>query len=223
VANCGLSSRRSVRFRERRLWLAARVDEAGHRDRCAIRGRFSGSAVYRSDGGVSASACSRVDFASGVCVIVKIIGRIAENQVEIQQGKNESFGMLILNLAKVKNSVELGYGRRVVEWVDPFPKRFYRELDQYSRVVADPESIQKLVEYPRFQRIWKSPQVLEIERDPQIIDDVKRGNIVGVFTNPKVVALLNDPQIRSLLNQQDLDAVLNYASASESALPTAAR
>jgi hypothetical protein len=84
-----------------------------------------------------------------------------------------------------------------------------------SRLIADPESIQKLVEYPRFRRIWESSQILEIERDPQIIDDVKCGNIVGVVTNPKVVALLNDPQIRSLLNQQDLDAALN-ASASES-------
>jgi hypothetical protein len=147
------------------------------------------------------------------CVLIglKVIGRIAENQVEIQQAKNESSGALILNLAKLKNSVELGYGRRVLESVDPFPSRFYRELDQYSRLIADPEAIQKLLEYPGFRRIWESPQILEIERDPEIVADVQRGNILGVFTNRKVVALLNDPQIRSIFNQGDLDAALNYA------------
>jgi Colicin V production protein len=147
------------------------------------------------------------------CVLIglKVIGRIAENQVEIQHAKNESSGALILNLAKLKNSVELGYGRRVLESVDPFPSRFYRELDQYSRLIADPEAIQKLLEYPGFRRIWESPQVLEIERDPEIVADVQRGNILGVFTNRKVVALLNDPQIRSIFNQGDLDAALNYA------------
>jgi hypothetical protein len=144
------------------------------------------------------------------CVLIglKVIGRIAENQVEIQHAKNESSGALILNLAKLKNSVELGYGRRVLESVDPFPSRFYRELDQYSRLIADPEAIQKLLEYPGFRRIWESPQVLEIERDPAIVADVQRGNILGVFTNRKVVALLNDPQIRSIFNQGDLDAAL---------------
>jgi hypothetical protein len=147
------------------------------------------------------------------CVLigVKVIGRIAENQVEIQQAKNESSGALILNLAKLKNSVELGSGRRVLDSLDPFPSRFYRELDQYSRVIADPEAIQKLLEYPGFRLILESPQILEIERDPEIIADVQRGNILGVFTNRKVVTLLSDPQIRSVFNEGDLDAALNYA------------
>lgn len=147
------------------------------------------------------------------CVLVglKIIGRIAENQVEIQQTKNERSGALILNLAKLKNSVELGYGRRVLELVDPLPNRFYREIDQYSRVIADPESVHKLLEYPGFRRIWESPQILEIERDPGIVADVKRGNVLGVLTNPKMVALLNDPLVRGVFNQLDMDAALNYA------------
>src|SRR5580700_2591479 len=55
------------------------------------------------------------------CVLigVKIMGRIAANQVEIQQVKNENCGVFIRNLAKLKNSVELGYAGRVIEWMDP--------------------------------------------------------------------------------------------------------
>ena len=81
-----------------------------------------------------------------------------------------------------------------------FPSRFYQELDQYSRVIADPEAIQKLLEYPGLRRIWVNPQIIEIERDPEIVSDLRRGDILGVFTNRKVAALLKDPQLRKLFD-----------------------
>jgi len=118
-------------------------------------------------------------------------------------------------LAKLKNSVELGSGRAALDSIDPLPSRFYRDLDQYSRVIEDPEAIQKLLEYPGFRRILESPQALEVERDPQIAADVKKGNIIGVFTNRKVIELLNDPHIQSAFTQGDLEAALNYALTSQ--------
>ena len=167
--------------------------------------------IYGLGGAAIGLGCGLL-FVLCVLIGVKVLGRIAENQVEIQQAKNESPGTLVLTLAKLKKSVELGCGRKLLGWVDPLPIHFYRELDQYSRVVADPEAIQKLVEYPGFRRLWESPQILEIERDPEVVANMRRGNLVGVFTNPKVAALLNDPQIRGIFNQRDLDAALNYAS-----------
>ena len=148
-------------------------------------------------------------------IALKVFGQIAENQVKMQRMKNESSGAFVLNLAKLKNSVELGSGRAVLDSIDPLPSRFYRDLDQYSRVIEDPEAIQKLLEYPGFRRILESPQALEVERDPQIAADVKKGNIIGVFTNRKVIALLNDPHIQSAFTQGDLEAALNYALTSQ--------
>ena len=148
-------------------------------------------------------------------IALKVFGQIAENQVKMQRMKNESSGAFVLNLAKLKNSVELGSGRAVLDSIDPLPRRFYRDLDQYSRVLEDPEAIQKLLEYPGFRRILESPQALEVERDPQIAADVKKGNIIGVFTNRKVIELLNDPHIQSAFTQGDLEAALNYALTSQ--------
>jgi uncharacterized membrane protein required for colicin V production len=150
-----------------------------------------------------------------ILIALKVVGQLAENQVEIQRVKNESSGALVVNLAKLKNSVELGSGRTVLDSIDPLPRRFYRDLDQYSRVIEDPEAIQKLLEYPGFRRVLDSPQVLELERDPQIAADMKKGNVLGVLTNRKVIALLNDPQIRSAFTQRDLEAALNYALTSQ--------
>jgi hypothetical protein len=147
------------------------------------------------------------------CVLIglKVIGRIAENQVEIQRAKNEHSGALILNVAKLKNSVELGYGRWLVDLFDPFPRSFYRQLDKYTRVIEDPEAIRKLLEYPGLRRIWENPQFVELENDPEVAADMKRGDIVSILTNRKVVALFSDPQIQSAFTQGDLQAALNYA------------
>jgi Colicin V production protein len=143
------------------------------------------------------------------CVLigVKIMGRIAANQVEIQQVKNENCGVFIRNLAKLKNSVELGYAGRVIEWMDPIPKRFYQELDQYSRLIADPEALSTSL-----RRIWVDPQIIEIERDPEIVSDLQRGDILAVCTNRKVAALLNDPQLPRVFAQGDLDAASRSSS-----------
>jgi hypothetical protein len=149
-----------------------------------------------------------------VLIAMRIVGRIAENQVEIQQSKNENSGVLILSLAKLKNSVELGFGRRMLDWVDPLPRNFYRVLDQSSWILADPETIRKVLEFPGFTRLWKSSQILQIERDPEIAEEVQRGDILGVVTNQKIVALLEDPQMRNVFSSANLDAALDYASTS---------
>ena len=147
------------------------------------------------------------------CILIglKVVGRIAENQFEIQRAKNESPGSFVLNVAKLKNSIDSGYGRMLLDSIDPLPRRFYRDLDLYSRVIEDREALQKLLEYPGFRQIWESPQIADLRRDPQIVADLQRGDIVGILTNRKVVALLKDPQIRSALSQEELEAALDYA------------
>ena len=68
---------------------------------------------------------------------VRVIGRIAENQIEMQRAESEPSSHFVLSLAKLKNSVELGVGRSVINTVDPTPPGFYRELDQYSRLIGN--------------------------------------------------------------------------------------
>jgi Colicin V production protein len=166
--------------------------------------------IYGVGGGII-GLCYGLLFVWCVFVGLKVVGRIAVNQVEIQRVKNESSGAFILNLAKLRNSMELGYGRALLDLIDPFPRSFYREIDEYSRVIEDPEAIRKLLDYPGFRRIWENPQIRELERDPEIVADMQRGDMVGVFTNRKVIALFNDPQIQWALTQGDLEAALNYA------------
>ena len=166
--------------------------------------------IYGVGGGII-GLCYGLLFVWCVFIGLKVIGRIAANQVEIQRVKNERSEAFILNLAKLKNSIELGYGRALLDLVDPFPRSFYREIDQYSRVIEDPEALRKLLDYPGFRRMWESPQVAELERDPEIAADLRRGDIVAILTNRKVIALFDDPQIQSVFTQGDVEAALTYA------------
>jgi hypothetical protein len=142
---------------------------------------------------------------------VRVIGRIAKNQIEMERDASQSSGELVMNLAKLKNSVELGIGRLVVDAVDPAPPAFYRELDRCSRLIGNPRVIQKMLDYPGFRRVLQDPKIADLRSDPEILADLQSGNVLGVFANRKVVALLNDSELRQAFSPSELEAALDYA------------
>ena len=142
---------------------------------------------------------------------VRVIGRIAENQIEMQRAESEPSGKFVLNLAKLKNSIELGVGRSVINAVDPTPPAFYRELDQYSRLVGNPRALRKMLDYPGFRGVLQDPKIADLQRDPELLADLKSGNLLGIFSNRKVVALVNDARLRQVFSLGELKAALDYA------------
>jgi Colicin V production protein len=142
---------------------------------------------------------------------LRVGGRIAENQIERQPAESEPAGRFLLNLAKLKNSVELGMGRVVINAVDPVPPAFYRELDQYGRLVGNPRAIRKMLDYPGFREALENPKIADLERDPEILAAIQSGNLLQVFSNRRVLGLLNDPQLRQIFSPKELKAALDYA------------
>jgi len=148
-----------------------------------------------------------------LCGAIRIAGRVAVDQVEMQAVKNETSPKVALSLAKLKNSLELGWVGPVLSALDPIPDRWYRKLDQFSRISLDSGSIQRLSETPMIRRISQNPRILDLQRDPAIMQAMQRGDLLGVFTNPKVIALLTDPEIRGALNQADIGTEFSPAPA----------
>lgn len=151
-------------------------------------------------------------FIWSILIGVRVIGRIAENQIEMQRAESEPSGKFVLSLAKLKNSVELGVGRSVINAVDPAPPAFYRELDQYSRLIGNPRAIRKMLDYPGFRRVLQDSKIVDLQRDPELLADIQSGNLLGVFANRKVVALMNDSQLRQVFSLGELKAALDYAA-----------
>jgi hypothetical protein len=142
---------------------------------------------------------------------IRVAGRIAQDQIEIQRADREPPGKFVLSLAKLKNSMELGIGRSVINAVDPAPPAFYRELDKYSRLIGNPHAIRKMLEYPGFRNVLQDPKIVELQRDPELLADIHNGNLLAVFSNPKVVALTNDAHLRQVFSLGELKAALDYA------------
>ncbi len=126
----------------------------------------------------------------------------------MQAVKNETSPKVALNLAKLKNSLELGWVGPVLSALDPIPDSWYHKLDQFSRISLDSGSIRRLSKSPMIRRISQNPRILDLQRDPAIMQAMRRGDLLGVFTNPKVIALLTDPEIREALNQVDIGTEL---------------
>jgi hypothetical protein len=127
-------------------------------------------------------------------IAIRVVGHVAENQVQLQRARSGPAPVWVANIAKLKNSIELGVGRAMLNQVDPLPRDFYRQIDYCSRLAADPESVQRLIDTPGFRRI--QPKVAELERDPEIVAAVQRGDIVALASNPKVIAMINDPELK---------------------------
>ena len=166
--------------------------------------------IYGAGGALLGFAYGLI-FIWSILIGVRVIGRIAENQIEMHWAESEPADKFVLSLAKLKNSVELGVGRSVINTIDPTPPGFYRELDQYSRLIGDPRAIRKMLDYPGFHRVLQDPKILDLQRDPELFADIQSGNLLAVFSNRKVVALLNDPQLRQVFSLGELKAALDYA------------
>jgi len=141
---------------------------------------------------------------------IRLTGYIAEKQLSA----GAAAGVAVAfprTLAKLKNSVELGAGRPVINAVDPIPRNWYREIDQWARVVSDPKILQKMMAYPGFQDLWRNPHVRALQDDPEIQAAARDGNLIALTGNRKVVALMNDPEVRKAVSPEQLQAALDYA------------
>ncbi len=164
--------------------------------------------IYGLGGALIGAACGFL-IVLLFCATIRIVGRVATNQVEVQAARNQNSPTIALNLAKLNNSMELGPVGTLFRALDPIPRSWYRQLDQYSRISLDSESMQRLVESAAIRRISQNPRILDIERDPSIMEAVQRGDLLNLLTNPKVITLLGDPEIRRVLDQRDVSQGLD--------------
>ena len=146
-----------------------------------------------------------------VVIGIRILGRIAEHQLVVQSSRNAASSGLVVGLARLKNSLELGPGKAVLDHIDPVPQLFYNRLDQCIQLLGNPRAIGRLLESPSLRNIWESPRIRTLRADPEILDAVRRGDFLSLLSNPKVIALWTDPGIRALCASDEIQAACDYA------------
>jgi hypothetical protein len=146
-----------------------------------------------------------------VVIGVRVLGRVAEDQITLQSSRNTGSSGLVTGLARLKNSLELGSGKVILDHLDPVPPETYRQLNQCSQLLANPRAIGRLIESPALRGVWENPKIRALQADPEISEAIKRGDLLSVLSNPKVVALWTDPSIRTLLSGKEVQAACDYA------------
>jgi hypothetical protein len=142
---------------------------------------------------------------------IRVFGKIAEDQIAIQSSRAATPHAFVIGLARLKNSLELGSGRAILDSVDPVPQDVYQRIEQGSRLLASPRAIGRLFESPALRSIWENPRVRALQTDPEILEAVRRGDFLLLVSNPKVIALWSDPSVRALLSGNQIQAALDYA------------
>jgi hypothetical protein len=146
-----------------------------------------------------------------IVVGIRILGRVAEDQIAVQSSRNAVSSGLVVGLARLKNSLELGSGKVVLDQLDPVPPEAYRRLDQCTRLLANPRAIGRLLESPALRGIWENPRIRALQADPEILEAIRRGDFLSILSNPKVFALWTDPSIRAVLSGDQIQAACDYA------------
>jgi hypothetical protein len=142
---------------------------------------------------------------------IRILGRVAEDQIAVQSSRNAVSSGLVVGLARLKNSLELGSGKVVLDQLDPVAPEAYRRLDQCTQLLANPRAIGRLLESPALRGIWENPRIRALQADPEILEAIRRGDFLSILSNPKVFALWTDPSIRALLSGDQIQAACDYA------------
>jgi hypothetical protein len=146
-----------------------------------------------------------------VAVGIRIFGRVGEDQIAVQSSRNTVSSGLVVGLARLKNSLELGSGKVVLDQLDPVPTEAYRRLDQCSQLLANPRAFGRLLESPALRGIWQNPRIRALQADPEVSEATRRGDFLSVLSNPKVFALWTDPGIQALLSGDQIQAACDYA------------
>jgi len=146
-----------------------------------------------------------------IVIGIRILGRIAEDQIAAQSSRTAVSSGLVVELARLKNSLELGSGKAVLDQLDPVPSVAYRRLDQCCQLLANPHAIGRLLESPALRGVWENPRIRTLQADPEISEAVRRGDFLSILSNPKVLTLWTDPNIRALLSGDQIQAACDYA------------
>ena len=137
----------------------------------------------------------------GIC-IVRTLGAVAEARQTVP-GDAE--------LVAIKESLEDGQARGLVDKVDIVPANFYGLITKLMRVTQSPEATARFFAYPQTQQLLTQPKIMEFIADPAVAAAASEGNYLSLLTSPKLAEVASDPEVQQFFTGFDLEKALDYA------------
>jgi hypothetical protein len=121
-------------------------------------------------------------------------------------------GVLAHTLAKLKHSVDESPVGEYAQKVDPLPGNIYSMMRNLTLVLSNPDSVERLLEFPEIRELTDNSKIRSLMDDPEIARAGRDRSYWDLLRNPKVVEALNDPAVQELVKKVHLEKALDYAS-----------
>ena len=170
-------------------------------------------------------------------VSVRALGSVAEAQVKTQPGpaatarrpvplpRSDETGIepqlpaqreapnqpLLISLARLKNSVELGSVGEAVKSADVVPDRAYTTLAKVGELLGRPEAAERFLAFPGAKEVTDHPKIVALREDPGIHEKIVQGRFFELMQNPRIIEAANDPTVVERVKKFDLAGALDNA------------
>ncbi len=118
---------------------------------------------------------------------------------------------LVMSLARLKKSIELGSVGNVVKQTDLLPAGIYDTLGKVGDVFAQPARAQRFMTYPGVQELNDNPKILALRADPEIAHMISEGRLLDLLQDERLIEAANDPELAAQLKRFDFNGALDYA------------
>jgi hypothetical protein len=119
---------------------------------------------------------------------------------------------LIVSLARLKNSVELGAVGQAVKSVDAVPNSSYQTLGKAGQVLSNPSSAQRFLSYPGAKDLTEHPKIVALRNDPEIMKMISQGQLMDLLHDQRLIDAANDPTLVEQVKKFELQQALEYAT-----------
>jgi len=118
---------------------------------------------------------------------------------------------VLLSLARLKNSLEMGAVGDLVKKADVVPTNTYETFGKLGQVVSSPERAERFLSFPGAKEVSEHPRIIALRSDPAIAQLIEQGRFIELLQNQKILDALNDPTLLQEIKKFDLQRALDYA------------
>ena len=129
--------------------------------------------------------------------------------------RNEQSAAFAASLARLKNSLELGWLGNAVKQMDPVSQKSYDTLAKVAAVFSNPERAQRFLSFPGARELSEHPKIVALRGDPEISEMIAQKRFLDLLQDPRIIDAANDPALAERIKKFDLHAALDYATKSQ--------
>lgn len=118
---------------------------------------------------------------------------------------------LVSDLARLKNSIELGPVGDAVKSADIVPDGTYETLGKVGQIVSNPESAERFLSYPGAKKLTGNPRIVALRDDPEIMQMIQEGRFLDLLKDRRIIEAMNDPALAAQVRDFQFQKALDYA------------